>query len=190
MTIEFNKGFSLLEVLIAVFVLALGVIGAAGLQLAAIRTSQQSGFQTLAVQLANEFADKMRSNDAQMKLSDTANLFLKVNYNSALDPVPTTPALCYSSSANCSATDLAKADIYEWLIRVKDVLPGGRVLVCRDSAPYDNTQKSLTWNCTADTNAGLMVKIGWRSKNPDGSINDTTGVIPPSVAIAVESYVK
>jgi prepilin-type N-terminal cleavage/methylation domain-containing protein len=73
------KGFSLVEVLIAVFVLALGVIGAAGLQLAAVRTSQQSGYQTIAVELANELADKMRSSDAQMKLSDSANVFANIN---------------------------------------------------------------------------------------------------------------
>ena len=68
------QGFSLIEVLIAIFVVALGVIGAAGLQLTSIRTSQQSSFKSVAVQLANELADKMRSNDAQMKLSDSSNL--------------------------------------------------------------------------------------------------------------------
>ncbi|MFD2273251.1 type IV pilus modification protein PilV [Undibacterium arcticum] len=51
-------GFTLIEVLISVFVLALGVIGAAGMQLVAMRTGQQSGAQSLAVQLATEMADK------------------------------------------------------------------------------------------------------------------------------------
>ncbi|MCX7218763.1 type IV pilus modification protein PilV [Undibacterium sp.] len=186
-----NKGFSLIEVLIAVFVLALGIIGAAGLQLTAIRTSQQSSFQSISVQLANELADKMRSNDALMKLADGANPFLKIDYKSATDPTPTVAKLCYTSTANCTASDIANADIYEWLIRVKDSLPGGRVLVCRDSAPYVSANRALTWACTADTASGLTVKIGWRSKNPDGTFNDdASGVAPPSVAITVESYVK
>lgn len=190
MTSYRHKGFSLIEVLIALFVLGLGVIGAAGLQLAAIRTSQQSSFQTVAVQLANELADRMRANATQMKLADTANPFLKIKYNAAVDPNPTAPTLCYTGAANCTASDLANADIYEWLLRVKNSLPGGRVLVCRDSAPFDSTSKSLTWTCTADANAGLTIKIGWKSKNPDGSFNDNAGTIPPSVAITVESYVK
>ncbi|MFZ6774459.1 type IV pilus modification protein PilV [Undibacterium sp. SXout7W] len=185
-----TQGFSLIEVLIAIFVVALGVIGAAGLQLTSIRTSQQSSFKSVAVQLANELADKMRSNDAQMKLSDSSNLFLKINYNSSVDATPSAPTLCYTSAANCTAADIANADIYEWLMRVKNTLPGGRVLVCRDSAPYDNVQKSLTWTCTPDANAGLTIKIGWKSKNPDGSFNTVSGVIPPGVAITVESYVK
>jgi type IV pilus assembly protein PilV len=185
-----NKGFSLIEVLIAIFVLALGIIGAAGLQLTAIRTSQQSSFQTIGVQLVNELADQMRSNDVLMKLPDNANPFLQINYQSATDATPTVAKLCYTSAANCTTSDMANADIYEWLIRVKNSLPGGRVLVCRDSAPYSSTNRALTWACTPDANAGLTIKIGWKSKNPDGTFKDVAGVIPPSVAITVESYVK
>ena len=89
-----------------------------------------------------------------------------------------------------NANDLAKADIYEWLVNVKKLLPGGKVLVCRDSAPFDTSAKALTWTCTADSNAGLTIKIGWKSKNPDGSFITSNGVTPPSVAMTVESYVK
>ena len=185
-----SNGFSLIEVLIAIFVLALGVIGAAGLQLAAIRTSQQSGAQTVAVQIANELADKMRTNSAQMKLPDSVNLFTLINYNSLVDPNPTAPVMCYGAAASCSASDLAAADIYEMLVRVKRDLPGGRIKLCRDSAPYSSANASLTWTCTNDPNAGVTIKIGWKSKNPDGSFNDNAGVIPPSVALTVESYVK
>ena len=49
-----EHGFSLIEVLISVFVLAVGVIGAAGMQLTALRTTQQSVFQTKALHLATE----------------------------------------------------------------------------------------------------------------------------------------
>src|SRR5690606_15894095 len=56
-----ENGFSLIEVLVAVFVLAVGVIGAAGMQLAALRTTQQSSFQTRALHLAAEMADYMRA---------------------------------------------------------------------------------------------------------------------------------
>ena len=185
-----SRGFSLIEVLIAVFVVAMGIVGAAGLQLAAIRTSQQSGFQSTAVALANELADKMRASDAQMRLTDAQNPFLSISYNEAADPAPTKPALCYTSSANCNATALANAEIYEWLMRVRDSLPEGRVLVCRDSAPFDTTKKMLTWTCTADPNAGITIKIGWKSKNPDGSFVLSGTTAPPGIAITVESYVQ
>ena len=187
------KGFSLIEVLIAIFVLALGVIGAAGLQLTSIRTSQQTNFQTNAVQLANDLADKMRSNSAQMKLPDASNLFLNMNYNTVTDPAPTTPTLCYGSNASCTYANLAAADIYEWQVRLRNALPSARVEVCRDSAPFNNTNKTLTWTCTSDSKsaaAGITIKIGWRTKNPDGSFNDSAGVTPPGFALTVESYIN
>src|SRR5690606_29049477 len=78
-----ENGFSLIEVLVAVFVLAVGVIGAAGMQLAALRTSQQSSFQTRALHLAAEMADVMRANVGQMKRADAANPYLHVDYRAS-----------------------------------------------------------------------------------------------------------
>ena len=186
-----RNGFSLIEVLVSVLVLALGVIGAAGMQLTAMRTTQQSEFQTLALQLAAEMADKMRANDSQMKTGG-ANPFLSVNYQSAIEGEPTAPGkLCYASA--CNGEELAEFDIYEWKKRVKAALPGGRVLVCRDSAPWDSAKNALTWNCSAGAgdNASLMIKIGWQGKNPDGSlIRDAVNVFPPSVALTVEPYIQ
>ncbi|MGH8806965.1 MAG: type IV pilus modification protein PilV [Noviherbaspirillum sp.] len=187
-----EKGFSLIEVLVSMLVVALGVIGAAAMQMTALRTSQQSRFQTLAVQLASEMADKMRANDSQMKQGDAANPFLVVDYKSVTDGEPAAPGkLCYAAA--CSGGDLAAFDIYEWKKRVKAVLPGGRVLICRDSAPWDSARNALTWNCSAGTegSASLVIKLGWQGKNPDGSlIKDADNTFPPSVALTVEPYIK
>ena len=187
-----HAGFSLIEVLISVFVLALGVIGSAGMQLGALRTTQQSAFQTTALELAAEMADKMRANASQMKQSD--NLFLKVDYQSASGADPAPPgAFCYGKDAACDAEALARFDIYEWEKRIKSSLPGGRALICRDAAPWDSGAGALTWTCSKPSfdSAGLVIKIGWQAKNPDGSlIHDAAKFFPPSVALAVEPYTK
>jgi type IV pilus assembly protein PilV len=187
MTKPGGAGFSLIEVLIAVLVLALGVIGAAGMQLTALRTTQQSTFQTTALELAAEMADKMRANASQMKQAD--NLFLKVDYQSATGTDPAAPEkLCYSKTASCGADELAKFDIYEWETRVKANLPGGRALICRDSAPWDSDVGALTWTCAKSSadSTGLVIKIGWQARNPDGSlIRDAAKKFPPSVALSV-----
>jgi type IV pilus assembly protein PilV len=185
-------GFSLIEVLVAILVLALGVIGVAGMQLTALRASQQSAFQTAAVQLASEMADRIRANDNQMKLDDDANPFLAVDYKSDVEP-DAPPALCYA--ATCNGEELAKFDIYEWEKRVKATLPGGRALICRDSSPWDTTTGALTWKCSggAGSSTSLVVKLGWQAKgkNPDGSsIIDSSKPVPPSVAITIEPYIK
>lgn len=188
-----QTGFTLVEVLVSIFVLALGVIGTAGMQLTALRTTQQSAFQTSAIGLATEMADKMRVNANQMKLADAQNPFLAVNYQSASDPDPTPPGkLCYTSGVDCSAAELAGFDIYEWEKHVKASLPGGRVLVCRDASPWDSGARAFTWNCNAGVaGAPLIVKVGWQAKNPDGSlIKDAGNTFAPSVALPVESYAK
>lgn len=187
-----KNGFSLIEVLVSMFVLALGVIGAASMQLAALRTTQQSAFQTAALQLASEMADKMRANDSQMKQSGSANPFLMVDYKSDTDGEPTAPGkLCYADT--CDGGELAEFDIYEWKKRIRATLPGGRVLICRDSAPWDSAAKGFTWSCAggAESSAPLVIKLGWQGKNPDGSlIRDAAKLFPPSVALAVEPYIK
>lgn len=187
-----EKGFSLIEVLVSMLVLAFGVIGAAGMQLAALRTSQQAGFQTVALQLASEMADKMRANDLQMKQADEISQFLAVDYKSATDGEPAFPGIsCYSSG--CNATELAVFDIYEWKKRVRSALPGGRVLICRDSSPWDVGQRQLKWDCdgASGNSASIVIKIGWQGKNPDGSlVREAVNIFPPSVALTVEPYVR
>ncbi len=185
-----QSGFTLIEVLVSVFVLALGVIGVAGMQLTAMRNSQVSSYQTVAVQLAAELADKMRSNAVEMKKADDSNAFI-FTYNSAADGDPTAGTKCFATA--CTAEQMADFDVYEWKQRLITLLPGGRVAICRDTTPVDSG--ALRWACTSSLtgqgDAPLVIKVGWlgRGKNPDGSEN-TSGAYPPSVAIAVESYVK
>lgn len=185
-------GFSLIQILISVLVLTLGVIGAAGLQLAALRTSQQSALQTAALQLASEMADRMRANHRQMQRQDSDNPFLALDYRSAVDPQPPA-ALCHSVS--CDSAALAQFDIYEWQKRIKSALPGARARICRDATPWDSAKGALTWECNpgADNNASLVIKLGWLGKgsNPDGSMNADAGAsFAPSVALTVEPYIK
>lgn len=183
-------GFSMIEVLISILVLALGVIGAAGMQLSALRTTHQSSLQTTALQLAADMADRMRANDSQMRQPDKDNPFLAVNYRSATDDAPEEPSkLCYADA--CDSDELASFDIYEWEKRIKAELPSGRVRICRDASPWDETKKALSWSCSGDASASLVIKLGWQGKNPDGSlIKDADKDFPPAVALTVEPYIR
>jgi type IV pilus assembly protein PilV len=187
------NGFSLIEVLVSLLVLTLGVIGVAGMQLAALRTAQQSTFQTTALQLASEMADRMRANDSQMKSTGTDNQFLKVDYTAA-NGKPTAPAkLCYDAA--CNAEELARFDVYEWQNRIRSGLPAGRAVICRDASPWDTGADALTWDCQpgAGDDAPVVIKIGWsaRGGNPDGSLRaDRAAPLPPAVAITVKPYIQ
>src|SRR3569833_120337 len=156
-----ERGFSLVEVLVSILVLALGVIGAAGMQLTALRTTHQSELQSVALQLAAEMADKMRANDSQMKQSDGDNLFLAVDYRSATDKISALPSKsCYAN--DCDAQKLAKFDIHDWERRIRDELPDGRVRICRDTTPWDPLAHAFKWPCDSGSGAALVIKGGWQ----------------------------
>lgn len=57
-----QKGFTLLEVLIAVLVLAVGLLGFAGLQLSSINNNQEAALQSQALAVANDLTSRMRAN--------------------------------------------------------------------------------------------------------------------------------
>lgn len=187
-----SRGFSLIEVLVSMLVLAIGIIGTAGLQLAAARTTQQSALQTTALELASEMSDKIRANDLSSgKRAD--NPFLSVDYNSATQGEPAAPnKLCFGF--DCSDGDLAAFDIYEWEKRVKNELPGGRARICRDARPWNEATRSLAWECTpaiGKEKASLVIKLGWRGKNPDGSPAKNGDMeFAPTVAVTVMPYVE
>ncbi len=59
-----SHGFTLIEVLIAVFILSVGMLAVAGMQSTAIRGNASAGEAEIAVQLAEEMIDRMRVNAA------------------------------------------------------------------------------------------------------------------------------
>ncbi|WP_151637335.1 type IV pilus modification protein PilV [Noviherbaspirillum aerium] len=180
------KGFSLIEVLVAIFVLALGVIGAAGMQLAALRSTTQSAFQSVAVQLAGELADKMRANAASAKLKTADNLYLGIDFQNVSESDSSLSKFCYADT--CNSQELAQFDIHLWQRKLAAVLPGARALVCRDAEPWSASAQAFTWDC--DSRGGtssLVIKIGWQGKNMDGTlIRDDAKRSPPGVALVVE----
>ena len=192
-------GFTLIEVLISILVLAIGMFGAAALQLSAMRTTQQSAMHTAALALASEIADRMRMNTKAMKAADADNLFLKIDFSaitSTIDPAtgvaaPTTvdePAKYCNLDVVCDADELARFDIYEWKKRLQALLPTGRAVVCRDTNAWDGLASRYKWACSGST-APITVKIGWQGKNADGSVEKlANGSFAPQVALIVAPY--
>jgi type IV pilus assembly protein PilV len=194
MSVVMQRGFSMIEVLVSLLVLTFGVIGAAGMQLAAFRTSQQAAFQTAALQLATELADKMRANDQAMRRATGENPFIDLDYSTTSDPVAP-GKFCYGAdaSANCDPTMLARFDIYEWQRRLKAAFPSARVVVCNDSTPWDDSIGTYRWGCDVEgsTGAVVVIKVGWQGKNPDGSlIKNAQGTFAPNLALAVAPYIR
>ncbi|VTU28943.1 type IV pilus modification protein PilV [Variovorax sp. PBL-H6] len=162
-----TTGFSLIEVLVALVVLSFGLLGMVGMQAMALQNNREARLQSVAVDLARELAEMMRGNKDVSMLA-TANPYVGNFSGTAL--APATKSSCLSVGSNCSdTTEVARAEITEWLARVETNLPGARVTICPDSAPY-NPAGLPQWACTSNAATDVMVvKIGWSRMSTNAS---------------------
>lgn len=156
-------GFTLVEVLVAMFVLAVGAVGAAATQGGTVRLREQAALESEAVQLAASLAARMRVNRSQMALPDASNPYLALDYDAAGGAPAPAPAQCFGAAA-CDPAQLAGFDLYQAARAVASGFPGGRILVCRDSAAWNATLGALDWSCAGGSGAPVVVKLGWRSR--------------------------
>lgn len=153
-------GYSLVEVLVAMFVLAAGVLGAAGTQAVATRMRHDSDLMTAAVRLGATLAERMRTNPSAL----VAYVF---DYDAAGGAGPTAPpARCFAGAA-CNSTQLAAFDIHDVSQTLAASFPGGRIKVCRDAQPWNASRESLRWPCSDGAGAPYVIKIGWRERRSD-----------------------
>ncbi len=103
-----QQGATLIEVLIAMVVLAIGLLGLAGLQSTSIQSNQGSYYRSQATVLANDMADRMRANRTAALAGGYA--------------IATAPR---SSSSNTVSGTRAEKDKAEWLNALAETLPLG-----------------------------------------------------------------
>lgn len=162
-----GRGFTLLEVLVAIVVLSFGVLGVVGLQAAALQANKEARFQSTAIAMARELGDLMRGNKDHAIVNGGANKYLGTFTAASI------AGLANPACAPCtSQADVANANLRDWLVRVGDVLPGFKVVVCFDQTPYSTTDDLPQWNCT-DTGGVAVVKIGWTRMSADNASSAT-----------------
>ena len=118
-----QNGFTLLEVLIALLVLSIGLLGLAALQTIGLRSSTMANLRTVATLKAYDMSDRMRANPGGVD---------DLQYvQPATNIVPTGFVDC--AAATCTTTQLAAYDLGVWLGNVV-LLTGGRASITRDGS--------------------------------------------------------
>lgn len=168
----YQRGFTLLEVLIAVVILSVGLLGLAALQATSLEHNKNSMIRSQIAILGYDMIDRMRANAPAV----TAG-----NYNLLDDSVlpAGTDATC-TSVTGCTPAAMALQDYFEWDRAIQAALPGCRGagggtacgVVCIDSTPNDGAD-SATPGCDGDISAGteFVVKM-WFDENRDGSLDE------------------
>jgi len=111
-----KNGFTLLEVLIAMVILAVGLLGIAALQTTSLKNNQSAYNRSQATLLAYDIADKMRTNVAG------ANNYLSSFMAST---AATKQNDCLVISTTCTVADMAQNDLYDWNRAINSSLPNG-----------------------------------------------------------------
>jgi type IV pilus assembly protein PilV len=108
-----QSGFTLLEVMIALVIFSIGLLGLAGLQAGGLRSNSQAQLRTIATIQAYDMAERIRSNPRGVEDG---------NYN-AFDVATPTAGDCISNT--CTGAEMATYDYYEWELTNQSVLPAG-----------------------------------------------------------------
>lgn len=112
MYIRTQTGYSLLEILVSLIILAIGLLGLSALQTAAMRFNHDSYLRSIAITQVNSMADRMRVNRNGIRAG---------NYNN-LSGIPASP----SCTTACSSSDIAQRDLFEWNTINAALLPQGQ----------------------------------------------------------------
>ena len=126
-----EHGFSLIEVLIALIIMSVGMLGIAGLYVHSMQAGRTSLFRHQAVNLAGDIADRIRANPTA---------------GAAYTAVSGTNHNCVNGNVDCTPTEMAENDILIWEAQATDTLPGASVGIVFNSAVTPNTyQIQVAW---------------------------------------------
>lgn len=167
-----QSGFTLIEILVTVLILAVGSLGIASLQLAGLKYTSGSYARTQAVLLADDMANRIKSNRTlALDLQADGRIGAASPYSIALGAAA--PGATDCLLARCSSEDLADYDLDSWLTEVSRVLPAGQ-----GEVTINDTQNPVT----RVTERQFNIRVSWRqvanstnsTGDPDAEIQDFT----------------
>jgi type IV pilus assembly protein PilV len=124
------RGFTLIEVLIALVIMSVGMLGIAGLYVHSMQAGRTSVLRHNAVTLAGDIADRIRANPR----AGAAYGLAGANNN------------CVNGGVDCTIGQMAANDIFLWDQQAAATLPNGQVNVVFNNGVVPPTyQITLTW---------------------------------------------
>jgi type IV pilus assembly protein PilV len=152
-----QTGFTLIEVLVAVVILALGLMGLAGLQATGLANNQSAYNRSQVSQLAYDIADRMRSNAG-----------FAAQYVTATAPgsIPSCPndtnpcTACTTTATPCLEGDLVAKDVFEWKNALRATLPSGDGIIASEGGDAYNI--TVQWDDNKSGAAGATFVMRFR----------------------------
>jgi len=148
-----NSGFSLIEVMVALFVLVTGIIGAVAMQAGAKQGSFDAMQRSLASSLAQDIIERIRNNDVTVATSVIASY----NNNNYGGLGLAAPKRCDSVASLCTSAERVTNDQYEW----EQALIGADV---KSSTNNNVGGLSNARGCVSVAGHAVTVAVSWQGR--------------------------
>lgn len=170
-----QQGSGLIEVMVAIAVLGVGVLGFAGLQARALQASGESYYRSQAMAIAQDLAERVRLN------REGLSTYVTTSNWSFLTPMTSNLSLCIptttSATVTCNAATMATFDMNEIRYRAATMLPSG--LVNMRQCPTGAVISTTPLNCVMVSWDGDLPTAGTDGEcvNDDGLYNGSPNCV-------------
>jgi len=161
-----RRGFTLLEVLIAVVILSVGLLGIAALQVTTSAYNASGLYRSQAAALSREIVERMRVNVDEARAG---------GYD--LSTLPSYATNCEGTAATCSAAQMREHDLRLWAARVTAMLPSSDAAIATQPDATDPGNRPAT----------VTVTLSWDESRGE-RVDDSDNVIPVQQQFVFELF--
>jgi type IV pilus assembly protein PilV len=165
-------GFSLIEVMVALIIISIGLLGIAKLQAVALSSTGTAGKRSLAAVEAASIASAMHADRAYWSLASSAvpTVITGTTIASSPDPLLVSGVNCAAGPA-CTPVQMAAYDLTQWAVSAQTIFPSyqASILCLPPVASLPNSCTiTMTWteNTVAANKQGIVPAAGAAFQTP------------------------
>lgn len=147
-------GFSMFELLIAVVVVAIGILGIASLQVVSLQQNRAALFRAEALQIGNDILDRRRANPG--------TIGAPINYAPvSLNDAPAANKNCIGALQNCTPQEMRDFDVAQWKCSILSIDGSGQPIDLCDDFGITGRLPSGKGSIAVDANGVHTIRIEW-----------------------------
>ena len=132
------RGFSLMEVMVALVVSTIGLLGLAKMEALAMSSTGVASSRSLAAIEASSLAAAMHANPGYWQ-AGTAQASYTISGTATTNPYAASPTCTLTGTSSCSVQAMAFNDLNQWAGAVSQVLPGYLATIACSQASFPVT---------------------------------------------------
>lgn len=175
-----QRGFSLIEVMVTLMILAIGLLGLAGLQARAHNAEFEAYSRAQALILANDLADRMAANRFETTTKGSASA-----YNSGLVYGVTQASADCTAIVGTTSDAVALRDLCEWNEAIKGA---SQLSAGQKMGQLAGARGCVTFTAAAGNDPQLLrVTLAWQGRDSSGALADASSLTCGKGAILPET---